>query len=40
MPDISRYSIDTLLTFLLQLVDTELSSVLIFGVIPDEFKDE
>lgn len=40
MPDIYRYSVDLLIPYIKQLVEKGLKSVLIFGVIPDDLKDE
>lgn len=40
MPGVHRYSTDLLIPFLKDLVERGLQAVLIFGVIPDDLKDE
>jgi porphobilinogen synthase len=40
MPNVSRYSVDLLVSFLKPLVEKGLTSVLIFGIIEDSMKDE
>jgi delta-aminolevulinic acid dehydratase/porphobilinogen synthase len=39
MPNIYRYSVDTLVPFIKTLIEKGLNSILIFGIVPDELKD-